>query len=197
MTAEEIIGTYGYWGLLVGTFLEGETILLLAGFAAHQRYLNLTWVLVIAFIGSLSGDQMWFLVGRWKGQSLISKWPRLHEKADRVDHLLSRFHTALILSFRFFYGFRTVVPLVLGAGRRISRVRFFLLNAAGAAIWSVLVALAGFFFGRVLHMLLGKLQKHERTIVIAIIAAAALGALLHHFIGRWRRRRIRDRQSGC
>ena len=49
MTLESIVDTYGYLAVLLGTFLEGETILVLGGFAAHRGYLALPWVIVAAF----------------------------------------------------------------------------------------------------------------------------------------------------
>ena len=49
----QLIQSYGYWAILAGTFLEGETILVLAGFAAHLGYLQLPWVILAAFAGSL------------------------------------------------------------------------------------------------------------------------------------------------
>ena len=36
MDLQSIIENYGYAAILIGTFLEGETILVLAGLAAHQ-----------------------------------------------------------------------------------------------------------------------------------------------------------------
>jgi len=60
MTLESIVDTYGYVAVLLGTFLEGETILVLGGFAAHRGYLALPWVIVAAFFGSLCGDQLFF-----------------------------------------------------------------------------------------------------------------------------------------
>ena len=55
--------------LMAATFLEGETILVLAGLAAHQGYLVLTWVILAAFLGSLCGDQLFFIwdasIVRW------------------------------------------------------------------------------------------------------------------------------------
>lgn len=36
MSLEELISTYGYAAGGIGTFLEGETILILGGFAAHR-----------------------------------------------------------------------------------------------------------------------------------------------------------------
>jgi len=48
MSLEELISTYGYAAIGIGTFLEGETILILVGFAAHRGYLELPWVIVFA-----------------------------------------------------------------------------------------------------------------------------------------------------
>lgn len=63
MTLDQLIDTYGYWAILVGTLLEGETILLLGGFAAYQGYLALPWVILAAFIGAFCGDQLFFFLG--------------------------------------------------------------------------------------------------------------------------------------
>jgi membrane protein DedA with SNARE-associated domain len=56
MSLELLVKTFGYWALFVGTFLEGETILIICGFFAHRGYLELAWVIVVAFMGSLAGD---------------------------------------------------------------------------------------------------------------------------------------------
>ena len=56
MTLIEFVAAYGYLAVLLGTLLEGETVLLLAGFAAHQGHLAIHWVLLIAFIGGTLGD---------------------------------------------------------------------------------------------------------------------------------------------
>ena len=61
MDLQSIIENYGYAAILIGTFLEGETILVLAGLAAHQGYLVLSWVILAAFVGSLCGDQLFFI----------------------------------------------------------------------------------------------------------------------------------------
>ena len=37
MPIEQFISSYGAIGILVGTFFEGEAIVILAAFAAHQR----------------------------------------------------------------------------------------------------------------------------------------------------------------
>ena len=66
------VEAYGYYALLAGTFLEGETILLIGGLVAHLGYLDLPVVMLVAFIGSFSGDQLYFCIGRLKGRELLS-----------------------------------------------------------------------------------------------------------------------------
>ena len=150
---ELLIAQYGYLALFVGTFLEGETILLLAGFLAHSGSLDLQWCIVTAFAGSLSGDQFAFYIGRLKGKAFIAKRPAWQVRVDRVHKMLERFHEVLILSFRFFYGLRNLTPFILGT-THISGLKFFLLNAVGAALWAVIFAFAGYFFGTVVASVL-------------------------------------------
>ena len=52
MLLEELITTYGYAAVGIGSFLEGETVLVLGGLAAHRGYLELPWVIVYAFLGT-------------------------------------------------------------------------------------------------------------------------------------------------
>ena len=48
------LAEYGYWAVLGGTLLEGEVVLLLAGFAAQQGVLYLPAVIAVAFCGPSS-----------------------------------------------------------------------------------------------------------------------------------------------
>ena len=42
---QSLIEHYGYFAVFLGCFLEGETVLVLAGFAAHMGYLSLPGVI--------------------------------------------------------------------------------------------------------------------------------------------------------
>ena len=129
MDLQSLIEHYGYAGILIGTFLEGETILVLAGLAAHQGYLALTWVILAAFLGSLCGDQLFFYLGRKHSQAVLSRRPGWKQKAEKVHQMMNRFQTPMILSFRFLYGLRTVAPFVIGMSS-VPVKKFILLNGA-------------------------------------------------------------------
>jgi membrane protein DedA with SNARE-associated domain len=181
---ESFVRDYGYFALLVGTFFEGETILLVAGFLAHSGGLDLSSCILSAFVGSLSVDQAAFYVGRWKGRQFVEKRPAWKCRVDRVHQMLERFHEVLILSFRFFYGLRNLTPFILGT-TDISGLKFFVLNAIGAAVWAVVFGFAGYFFGAVVATVLKDVHNVQ---MIILIAAVVVGAIIW-FIRRIRRKK--------
>ena len=77
MDLPALIQQYGYLAVFFGSVLEGETLLVLAGIAAHRGYLSLQWVVAIAAVGAFIGDQTCFLIGRLLGQRVLARWPRL------------------------------------------------------------------------------------------------------------------------
>lgn len=178
MSLEESILRYGYIALFVGTFLEGETILIVAGFLAHRGYLDLHWTILAAFLGSFSGDQTFYYLGRGQGIAFLKRKPDWQAKAERAFALLHRYQTAIILGFRFVYGIRNVVPFVVGASG-IAPGRFFALNFVGALAWAIAFATAGFQLGATMSSLLEDLGRYERAI-LGGIAISALAISLWH-----------------
>ncbi|WP_024850883.1 DedA family protein [Hydrogenovibrio kuenenii] len=180
MSLDALISHYGYWAILIGTFFEGETILVLGGLAAHSGYLSLPWLITIAFIGSLSGDQLYFYIGRAKGMDFIEKRPRWHKPAKKVFDLLHRHQTPLILGFRFLYGLRSVTPFAIGASG-ISPIRFLILNVIGALVWAITVGVLGYMFGQVFESVMGEIKHYEIWFLVAL-AVLAIVAWLARYI---------------
>ncbi len=146
MSLEELIASYGYLAVLVITFIEGETIVILAGVAAQLGYLDVNWVIVTAIAGSFAGDQLWFYIGRHWGPKIIAKRLSWQEGAQKVYRHLDRHQYWLILTFRFYYGLRNVTPFVCGSAG-IPRLRFFTLNLIGAIVWAIAFASIGYGLG--------------------------------------------------
>lgn len=192
MTLEFVIETYGYPAVLIGTFIEGETVLVIGGLAAHLGYLKLPWVIVAAFIGSLSGDQLFFYLGRRHGQTMLAKHPAWQVRVEKVHKLLDGYSTSLIIGFRFLYGLRTVTPFVIGMSRVPTRV-FILLNAAGAVIWAVAVGTGGYLFGHALEAIIGDIKRYEHYILAAIVIIGLLTWVIYFY----RRRLHKPARPGC
>ena len=150
MNISELVASFGYYAVFFGALLEGETILVFAGFAAHRGMLDISYVIAIAFVASTLGDQIFFHLGRLYGVEILSRFPLLHARVPQVQKMLARFHTPLILAVRFLYGLRIAGPIVIGISG-VSSARFAVLNMIGAFIWAVVIALAGYFFGALLE----------------------------------------------
>jgi membrane protein DedA with SNARE-associated domain len=75
MPLESLIATYSYPALFAGTVLEGEAVLIIAGFLAYRGYLELPYVILVAFLGAFLGDQLFFQIGRRVGAAFLEKRP--------------------------------------------------------------------------------------------------------------------------
>lgn len=177
MNLPHLIETHGYWVLAVGCLLEGETILLLAGFAAHRGYLDPLAVVAIAATAGFAGDQFWFWLGRRHGAAVLARWPWVAKQANRVRALLERFHAAVIIGVRFAYGLRVAGPVLIGT-TPISALRFALFNAVGALIWAVLLASVGWLFGHAAELVLGQIRHLEGWLLLGLAGGAAVLWLL-------------------
>lgn len=183
----ELLAQYGYAAILVGTFLEGETILIAAGLAAHAGYLVLPWVILAAFLGTLAGDQLFFHLGRRHSGCVLSLRPSWRPGIEKADRLLKDHQTLLVAGFRFLYGLRTISPFVIGMSS-ISPGRFVLLNSAGALAWAAVIASLGYLAGGAIGSLLGNIRHIEKLALLAILAAGALIWCIHFLRNRQRMR---------
>ena len=182
---QELIGNFGYLVVFLGTFLEGETVLVLGGVAARLRYLELPWVIVCAFAGSLLGDQLWFWIGRRYGPRVLTRHADWRPRVDRIHRLLDRFEIPALVGFRFAYGIRSLAPFVFGMSR-IAPAKFLLLNALGALLWAFAGALLGYAFAHPGDALLGDIKRFEMEL-FALIVALGLALWGYRQLGRRRK----------
>jgi len=139
----------GYIGILTGAVLEGETVLIAAGFAAQQGFLSLPLVLLAAWIGAASGDHFFFVLGRCKGRSFLEPRPSWSGRVGKVFGLIERYGTAVIIGVRFLYGLRTIAPFAIGAAH-VRTARFVSFNLLSGLVWVSLFGSAGYLFGAAL-----------------------------------------------
>ncbi|OZY47291.1 DedA family protein [Pseudomonas lundensis] len=175
-----LLATYGYWAIFIGCLLEGETILILGGMAAHQHVLKLLPVIGYASLAGLLGDQLLFWAGRYFGERLL---PRLHKQQaaiDKVTSLIQHHPTVSIFSVRFLYGMRLVGPMVIGASK-VSPLKFACINLVGAVVWATLFASAGYWAGEFLQRVLGDLKPYRLPIALGVVALVVAVGLIRHF----------------
>lgn len=174
----QLVAEYGYLAVFAGAVLEGETILILAGFAAHQGYLSFPLVTTIALFGGTLGDQIFFMLGRRYGVTLLRRFPQWNPGAQRVNLLLLRYHAGVIIGVRFMYGLRIVGPIAIGMSE-VPAWRFILFNVIGAAIWAPLIAGVGYLFGQTLQWLFADIKHYEEVALLVVIGGALMLSLFH------------------
>jgi membrane protein DedA with SNARE-associated domain len=185
ISVEYLVAHYGYFALFAGAFVEGETILIAAAFAAHRGYLFLPWVVLIAFAGAFAGDQFYFFLGRKKGKVYLERRPLWQSRVKTVQNLIERYHTLIIVSFRFVYGFRSITPFALGMSD-VKASRFVLLNALGAFLWAIAGGLLGNLFGAAFEALFQNVKRYEHLVLLSIFLVGVATSLLLH-VGRRKR----------
>ena len=190
MSLEELLAHYGYIALLLGTFLEGETVVLIAGFLARRGYLELSLVIAVAFFGTFFIDQVFFYLGRTKGTAILDRRPGWKAKSSLVCALIQRHQLWVILGFRFLYGLRTVTPILLGVSG-VAPLRFFVLDGIAALVWASIFATLGYFLGQAVDALIGEVKRYELW-VIALFALLGCGIW---FARRLNRRKLAASES--
>jgi membrane protein DedA with SNARE-associated domain len=190
MTVEYLIETYGYIALFLGIFVEGEVVLVLGGFLAHRGYLALPLVMLVAFVGGTGSDQFYFNMARWRGKELLERHPIWAARMERADRLVQKYGNLIIFGFRFLYGTRIAVPILLGMGS-VPRWRFVVLNMAGAAAWAVTFSTLGYLFGDAMELLLGRIKEYELIVALAIALFALVLWTVRHLRQRHQRKLMR------
>jgi membrane protein DedA with SNARE-associated domain len=179
----ELVSTYGYLAVFAGTLLEGETILLLAGFTAHRGHLDFALVLACAAAGATLGDQAWFLVGRRWGAQALARHPRVDAAVARARPLLERWGVWFVVANRFLTGLRIAGPIAVGM-TGMHWVTFAAANVAGAVLWAATVGSLGYFLGEGVERVLAGARHTEEAVIGGAALAAAGYALWRYARGR-------------
>ncbi|OGU14861.1 MAG: hypothetical protein A2076_08495 [Geobacteraceae bacterium GWC2_53_11] len=166
---KEYLELHGYWVLFLGTFLEGEAILLLAGFLAFQGYLNVLGVICTAWAGSFLGDQCYFYLGRFKGRGLLKRFHSIAKKFREALKMIEKYGNYVAFISRFTYGFRIVLPIILGITNLAPRT-FLWINLVSALIWAAAFSLGGYLFGKSASLVLDNVSNYEQYLVLILFA---------------------------
>jgi membrane protein DedA with SNARE-associated domain len=183
MTAADFVHDYGYYAVMVGTFFEGEMVMLAAGVAASTGLLSLPYLILAGMTGIFASDTFCFLLGRLLGERLKRWFPRLHARLDGVFRLIERYQDQLIVYFQFFPGLCTVTPVAFGM-TRIPLLRFMALDFVGNAFWTLVFSLGGYAFGATFEKLVQDSRRWELGIYGVFIVVVLLAWWIKRLVGR-------------
>jgi len=182
-------GACFYLIAFIWTFLEGETFVLFAAFAAAQGLLNPALLFLATWLGSFSGDQTYFWIGRYFGLRLLNRFPKWRYGVESALYWLERYNTGFILSFRFIYGIRNFSSFAMGLSA-VHWKRFFLLNCLAAGLWAGSFVAAGYFLGHAFRAVLGHLVRSFSLVMLIVFIAFAVAVWVVHRLQRRRQLRV-------
>ena len=182
-------------GLLIGFFLPGDSLLVLAGLVCAvgaqsdlDIHLNLGVVLVGLFLSAAAGAQTGYFIGAKAGPALFRRPDsRLfkHEYVEKAQHYFDKYGPKTIVVARFIPIVRTFANPMAGVGRMPVR-SFTIFNLIGAALWAVGVTMIGFVLGKTIP----SAEDHLLLIEIVIIGLSLVPIAVE--VVRHRRQRERE-----
>ncbi|MEJ2869703.1 DedA family protein [Actinomycetospora sp. OC33-EN08] len=176
--------------VMVGVVLPGETALLVAGFAAHERIIALVPMMIVAIGCAIAGDSVGYEVGRLVGPRLqASRAGRfVGERRWRAgEEFLRRHGGKAVLLGRGTALLRALVPGLAGMARMPYLRTFLPWNAVGGVLWGGGCVLLGFVFALSLETVARYLAWGPVPVVVLVAGV---------LVWRETRRRKRNRASG-
>jgi membrane-associated protein len=172
-------------GLAVGFFLPGDSLLVVSGLFAktYPEKLNVLFVLLSFFLGSVIGDSTGYWTGRLMGKKLFNRENSLIFKPSRVAKarlFFEKYGAKTIVLARFVPVVRTFAPLVVGA-TDMPYKKFLSYSVLGGAAWISIMVLAGYFLGSIIENALGiKLEAHIEKVVVVVVFISLLPPIIEY-----------------
>lgn len=176
-----IISTLGYPGVGLSMFIESffppipsEVILPFSGFVASQGTLNIWLVIIVATLGAYLGSLPFYIIGYLgdkKLHSFLDKYGKyiLISKGD-IDKgykILEKYGSSIVMLGRIVPVIRSVISFPAGM-TRMNFLVFSIYTILGTALWSTLLAYAGFYLGEKWEYVEVFIGKYENIILILL-----------------------------
>ena len=152
MPVERLVGDYGYWIILIGTYFDHYGIplfLVFGGIAASQKVLNVNIVLFCGFIGGWTADLFLYFLGYKTGLQYWSQFylaRKLFRTITFVDRVFQRRPAVMIIFGRFLFVVSKIIPPFAGMVRYNIR-NYILCSFSGNLIFSIIYTLVSYFAG--------------------------------------------------
>lgn len=163
-------------GLMVGFFLPGDSLLLIAGVLASQGVLHIGFLIPLIFVAAFAGDQVGYWTGNKYGRKLFK---REDSRFFRKQHLkdseqfFARFGTKTVILARFVPIVRTFTPILAGVANMPYKT-FMVYNLIGALLWGIGITLAGYLLGNIPFI-----DKYIHYVVGVVIILSLIPVFFH------------------
>jgi len=215
----EWYGTYGYLLVfagalaentaLLGLLLPGGTLAALGALYARLGTLNLAWVIILAWLGTVLGYHVDYLLGRYPLGRIMSHWGgtplgrrfRIGARVRLARRFLVKHGGKAILLSHTAGHLRSFVALSAGA-THMPYARFLAFELVAALLWNSVFCAVGYIVGTELERILSIFERVGWISLALLSAGLLLGYLVRARVlarrrasSRLRKRRVRPASS--
>jgi len=171
-----------YVALFFAMVIEGETFLIVAGVLSHLGALSLPLVLIIAYVGVMLGDLLWYGVGvllrHHRGPLFVRNLVERGESLVRriFPQFMERPGTTLLIA-KFVYG-TNHATLILAGVMRLPLSLFIRIQLLISLVWVGVFAAVGYLFGYVAIQMTRQVSVFLLIILLLIVGLIALQRFL-------------------
>ncbi|MFH1487893.1 MAG: VTT domain-containing protein [Pseudomonadota bacterium] len=182
----DIITEFGVVFLVIGTFVEGETTLILAGIMIQEGTFTFSEVVVISLLASYSSHLSFYIPAYFGADRYLKKLPRLQAKISKINGIVRRYETSGVFVCQYLIGLRLASAMAFGlAGMR--PLKYGLLQLISCLIWVLIYASLGYLFGYSIEFLIKDMKKILLPVMIVTLLVAWGGKRV---LGAYFKRRI-------
>lgn len=190
----ETIHAGGYFGIVFLMFVENifppipsEFIMPLAGFMVTQGKFSFVGIIIAGTAGATTGAIPFYFLGRKLGEQRLKNFADRHGRwltvsgadIERANRWFDR-HGALAVFFcRLIPGIRSLISIPAGINR-MNLPKFLIYTIAGSAVWTTVLAYAGYFLGNNFK----EVEQYFDPISYIILGTIILLYLRRLFLGR-------------
>jgi membrane protein DedA with SNARE-associated domain/rhodanese-related sulfurtransferase len=164
-------------GERLGLPLFVTPLLFAAGALAAMGKLHFGLLLLVTTVACLTGDTVWYELGRWKGSTLLGLLCRISFQPDscvRRSQLALEKHTGLSLLWAKWIPGVGHLALPLAGAAQVPRARFHLYNAAGSIVWLAVLLAGGYLSMRTIDWLGLFVITAQWAVALALLVSVAM-----------------------
>jgi len=157
----EWINAAGYTGIVVLMFLENvfppipsELIMPMAGYLVSQGEMSLVGVVAAGTLGTILGALPFYYAGKFLGLERLKQWADRYGRwftvspadIDKSHRWFEKYGIWTVLLCRLVPGVRSLISIPAGINN-MHMGQFLVYSTIGSAIWSTVLAIAGYMLG--------------------------------------------------
>src|SRR5262245_46814052 len=177
-----------------GIPLPAIPVLLAAGALAGTGHIDLFTAVALSVLASLLGDSLWFVLGRYRGNRVLSLLCRLSLEPDtcvrRTSDSFARNQVVTLVIAKFVPGLSTMAPPLAGMFG-MTWLRFWWLDTFGALLWTLTFLLPGYAFADRLETLAEHAAIGGGVLLALLLAIIVVFVLVKILLRRAFFRRLR------